>query len=277
VNIGSVGNQASGALRQTSKSLEWLTRIGFVCKGVVYILIGVLALMAAFHKGGETTDQRGVIQRIANQPFGEFALVVIALGLFAYALWRFVAAASDTEHKGSGAKGVAHRFAQFFSGAVYAAIAVSALKIVIGSGASGGDATQTWTARLMDAPGGTLLVVLAGVAALIGGLFQIHHGWAEKFRESLATNRMSSEKLRWTTRFGRWGYVARGVVFVIVGLFIVIAGLQADASEARGLEGALDTLAAQPFGQWLLALVAAGLACYGAYSIMEARYRRIGH
>jgi hypothetical protein len=243
----------------------------------VYILIGVLALMAALHEGGETTDQRGVIEKISTQPFGELALIVIALGLFAYALWRFVEAASDTEHKGAGAKGVAQRFGQFASGFVYAAIAVSALKMLAGSRASSGDATQTWTARLMDAPGGIVLVVLAGAVVFITGLFQIRHGWTEGFSESLATSRMNSKERRWTLRFGRWGYVARGIVFTIIGLFVAIAGVRADASEARGLEGALDTLAVQPFGQGLLGVVAAGLLCYGAYSVMEARYRRIRH
>jgi hypothetical protein len=159
---------------------------------------------------------------------------------------------------------------------MYTGIAYTALRMVTGSSAASvGDATKTWTARLLDAPGGTLLVVAAGVAILIGAFMQVRRGLKEEFRNDLRTHEMSAEEQRWTRRAGKWGYVARGIVFGITGVFVVVAGVRSNPQEARGLEGSLDTLAQQPFGQLLLALAAAGLICYGVYAMIEARYRRV--
>jgi hypothetical protein len=263
-----------GTVRR-SGTLEWLTRIGLASKGIVYLLIGGLALMAALHEGGETTDQHGVIQRIAGKPFGEFALVIVGVGLLGYAAWRLACAIADADHKGSDAKGMVLRAGQFASFVIYTGLAFTALKIVAGSGGGGGDPTQTWSARLLGAPGGVLLLILAGAALITAAVYHVNLGLKEKFRETLRTHEMSSDEVRWATRAGKWGYVARGIVFGIVGLFVITAAVRANPGEARGLEGALDTLAAQPFGPWLLAFVAAGLACYGVYSLVEARYRRI--
>ena len=226
--------------------------------------------MAAFGNGGQTTGQKGVIHEIAEKPFGEIALIVIGVGLLAYALWRIVTALEDAEHHGRDAKGIAKRVGHALSGIAYAGIAATALKLAIGESAGRGDGTQTWTARLMDAPGGTILVMLAGVVILLVGLFQIRYGWREEFRKHLRT-----ERNEWLIPTGKWGYMARGVVFAIMGFFIAMAGLRHDPNRARGLEGALDTLASQSYGQWLLALIAAGLACYGVFSMLSAKYRHI--
>jgi hypothetical protein len=268
--IGNIDYHAR-AIRH-SDSLEKLMRVGFVCKGIVYVLIGILALLVALGEGGETTGSKGAVARIASQPFGEFALAVIGVGLLAYALWRFICAFRDSEHEGSDAKGMSKRAGYVFSGAVYTSTAFYALQLLAGNGGSGGDQTQTWTARLMDAPAGVFLVFAAGVATVVGGLYQIHKGWREKFRQHL---RSLPAGRNWVIRAGKWGYIARGIVFAIIGMFIMIAAVQHDPAQARGLEGALDTLAQQPLGTWLLGFVAAGLACYGAYSIIEGRYRKL--
>ena len=272
MNVGGVQHHAQHGYRQarSSSSFEWLTRIGFFSKGIVYLLIGVLAVMAAFGRGGETTGQKGVIHEIAAKPFGEFALIVIGVGLLAYALWRIVTALEDPEHLGRNAKGMAKRIGYAFSGIAYGSVAATALKLAFGESASNGDATQSWTARLMEVPAGTFLVIAVGIVFLIVGLYQIRYGWREEFRKHLRT-----ERNEWLIPSGKWGYMARGVVFAIIGFFIITAGLQHDPSRARGLEGALDTLASQSYGQWLLALVAVGLACYGVFSMLSAKYRHI--
>jgi hypothetical protein len=262
---------------KTARSgLVRFTRIGFACKGVVYLLIGILALKAAFGRGGETTGKEGAIQQIAAQPFGEFALAVIGIGLLAYAAWRILCGVMDLEHEGDRPTGMAKRIGYFLSGAVYASAGIYALKLLTGNGSgSGGDGTASMTARLMDAPAGTLLVALAG-AILIGvGIMQIRNGWTEKFRKHLRMGSMHGEQKQLALRAGKWGYIARGVVFCTMGLLVISAAVRHDPSRARGLEGSLDTLAQQPFGQWLLAFVAAGLICYGAYCFIEARYRQI--
>ena len=255
-----------------SSGFQTLTRIGFACKGVVYLLVGILALMTAFGEGGETTDSKGAVARIAEQPFGEFALAVIGVGLLAYALWRLLGAFRDTEGEGNGAHGMGKRAFYLFSGVAYATTAWYALKLLTGNGASQGGGTQALTARLMDAPGGTLLVIAVGVALLVAGILQIREGWQERFRRNLRSLPPGHD---YVIRAGKWGYIARGVVFSIMGVFMVQAALRHDPGRAQGLEGALDAVARQPFGQILLALVAAGLACYGVYSLMESRYRTI--
>lgn len=274
-NMADVRHGVNATYRGSSGALQWLTRIGFAAKGSVYFLVGILALMAAFNKGGgETTDQKGVIQKIASQPFGEFALIVIAVGLAAYALWRFAAAAKDTEHEGNGAKGSAKRIGYVASGIMHSALALFAFRIATGD-PQHGDTAQTWSGRLLNAPMGELLLALIGLAVVGGGIYQMYNGHKEKFQKHLRMNEMSAEERNWAMRSGRLGYMARGLVFAMMGWFIVLAALRHDPSQAKGLEGALDTLAAQPFGQIVLAAVAAGLALYGVYCMVEARFRRV--
>jgi uncharacterized membrane protein YidH (DUF202 family) len=264
-------------VRKAGSALLTLTRIGFAAKGVVYLLIGVLALKTAFREGGETTDKEGAIEHIASGPFGEFALAIVGVGLLAYAAWRFLSAFMDLEHQGERPTGVAKRLGYFASGAIYTSAGWFALKLLTGNGGQGGSeqGAATWTARLMNAPAGELLVTVAGAVLVIFGIMQIRNGWKEKFREHLQDMAMRGDHKTWAVRAGKWGYIARGIVFVTIGLFVISAAIRHDPSRVRGLEGALDSLASQPYGQWLLAFVAAGLACYGAYCFVEARYRRL--
>jgi hypothetical protein len=262
-----------------SNWLETLTRIGFACKGVVYFLVGALALLMALGEGGETTDQRGAMGRIAEQPFGEFALIIVGGGLLAYALWRFLSAIYDTEGAGSGKKGIAKRIGYAISGFVYTGFAWSAIKLALGdgSGAQGGHAQQTWSARLMNAPGGTLLLIAVGLGIIAFGVMQVRKGLKEKFMKKMRTGQMSATERDWCARAGKAGYSARGVVFGVTGTFLIVAALKHSPGEARGLEGALDAIAAQPFGPWLLGLVALGLVGYGVFSMFAARYRTVHH
>ena len=263
------------AQRAAGGTLQKLTRVGFACKGVVYLMIGLLALKAAFQQGGETTGKEGAIGRIAQQPFGEFALAVVGVGLLAYAAWRLLCGAMDLEHEGDRPTGLAKRIGYVVSGALYASAGVFAFKLLTGNGGGQGDGAATWTARLMNAPGGTVLVAIAGLIIAGAGIMQIRKGWKEEFRKHLQTGGMRGDHKQWAVRAGKWGYIARGVVFATIGSFVVTAAMRHDPSEARGIEGALDAMASQPYGQWLLAFVAAGLACYGAYCFVEARYRTI--
>lgn len=165
-------------------ALEKLTRIGFIAKGVVYSLIGVLALRAAAGNGGDTIDSRGAISRIATQPFGDVLVAVIGVGLLAYAAWRLVCAFDGTEETGSGASAIVKRAGYFFSGLFHASAGVFAFRLLTGNGSSG-DNTQSWTARLMNAPGGEVLLALAAIAVVGYGLYQVREGWKEGFRKHL--------------------------------------------------------------------------------------------
>ena len=263
------------ASARSNPSLTHLARLGFAAKGIVYLMIGALALLAAFGNGGQTTDQRGAIRAIAEKPFGEFALAIIGIGLIGYALWRFASAVFDTEGEGSDTKGMGKRAAYFASGIIHSAIAIYTLKMVAGSPGGGGDGTQTWTARALAAPAGEWLIAALGLAIIVGGIQQFREGMHETFMEKLRTQQMNANERDWARKSGKWGYAARGVVFIITGGFLMYAAWTSNPAQARGLEGVLDAIAAKPYGQWLLAAMAAGLICYGVFCFVAARYRRV--
>ncbi|HVR96479.1 MAG TPA: DUF1206 domain-containing protein [Thermoanaerobaculia bacterium] len=269
------GRQAGQMARSAVQSpwVEWLARFGYAARGVVYAFVGYLALQAAFGSGGRTTGAQGAIQEMARQ--SQVLLGFVAFGLFGYALWRFVQAVLDPENKGDDPKGLVQRGSMLASGIVYGSLAIAAVKMISGSGAAGGDGTQGATASVLDKPFGAVLVGIAGLAVIVGGLFQIKSGWTKKFRDKLKLQEMSPGEQTSMTHAGQFGLISRGVVFLLTGFFLIQAALQSDPSEARGLGGALQTLASQPYGPWLLAVAALGLIAFGVYSVLVARYRRI--
>jgi hypothetical protein len=256
--------------------VERLARFGYAAKGVVYIVVGALATLAALGVGGETTGTQGAMRSIARQPFGRVMLGVVAFGLLAYVIWRWVQAITDADEKGTDAKGIALRIGYTGSGLVYAGLAYSAARIVFGAREQGkASAAESWTARVMEFPYGNWLVVLGGLSVIGYGLYQCYKGYTAKFRKRLKIGEMSENGILWATRSGRFGFIARGIVFLIVGSFLIVAAWRYDSSEAKGLDGALQVLIQQSYGKWLLGTVALGLVAYGLYMIIEARYRRI--
>ena len=250
-------------------------RIGIAAKGIVYILVGGLALMAAFGEGGQTTDSKGAVAWLAGQPFGRTALFLVAIGLFGYAAWRFVSGFRDTEANGSDAKGIWKRTIHVVIGAVYTGTAVFALRLALGDSHANGQSdhqAQTWTARLLSLPFGALLVCGIGAGIIIAGVLEIRIGWTRRFIRHLRGLPRNHDAILIA---GRWGHIARGTVFMAAGALVTKAALQHDPQEARGIDGALDAIANQPWGQWLLAFVAAGLAAYGAWCVIESKYRRV--
>lgn len=254
--------------------IETLAKFGYVAKGIVYGLIGVLAVMAALTVGGKTTDAKGALQTIAQQPFGQLILVLLAIGLVGYALWRFVQAVKDPEH-GTDAKGIVTRFGHVLSGLIYGGLAVNAALLIIGSGTSGsGNTKQDWTAFVLQQPFGRWLVGVVGALIIGWGFYELYKAYKVKFRKRLNLSELSRQQQNWLIGICRFGVAARGVVFIMIGFFVIQAARQSDASEVRGLDGALQSLAAQPYGQFLLAIVALGLIGYGVYMLVQARYRR---
>ena len=268
--------RAKQATRAASGWIEPLGRLGYAAKGIVYAIVGVLAAQAAIGAGGETTDTQGALSRIVEAPFGRVLLGLTAVGLLGYAIWRVVQAFLDTENKGSDAKGYVVRTAYALIGVAYLGLALTAVQIIRGAGGgSSGQTQQSWIARLLAQPFGQWLVGLIGAVVIGIGLYQLYKALRASFRDKLKLGEMSAAEQTWATRSGRLGYAARGVVFAIVGALIIAAARDANASEARGIAGALDTLAAQPYGPWLLGVVALGLIAYGFFCLVEARYRRM--
>jgi hypothetical protein len=252
-----------------------LARFGLAAKGIVYVLVGVLAIQVARGQRGTATDAKGALQAVADEPFGSVLVGVIGFGLLGYVFWRIVQAISDTDGMGTGAKGLIQRGGQFLSGLTYAGISFFALSLLSESGSSQGAGPETWTARLLSMPLGQWWVFLVAAAILAYGVIQLHTAYRERYTRHLALAQMNARARRWTVRLGKIGHAARGIVFLVIGGFLLQAAAHANPDEARGVDGALNALARQPHGAAVLGIVAAGLAAYGAFQIVEARYRHI--
>jgi hypothetical protein len=245
---------------------------------VVYLIVGWLALLAAIGLGSTATDKQGALEAIAQQPQGRVLLWLVAVGLFAYAVWSLVSAMFDTERRGHAAHGLLTRAGFAVAGLSHAGLALAAAHLALGSetaGESSDASTQDWTARLLSAPFGPPLVMAVGAAFVAVAAAEFVRAWTADFREDLSLDGLGSDLQRWIVRVGRMGLFARGVVFALIGLFLMQASRHGDAGQAVGLGGALQRLAAQPHGAILLGVVAVGLAMYGLFSFVEARYRRL--
>jgi hypothetical protein len=285
--IGAAAARAEGAARATAQNagpgLVTAARFGYAAKGAVYIIVGLLALQAALGSGGQTTDKRGALSSLTNQPGGKLVLGLLAAGLFGYALWRLVEAATDAEGAGPGAKGTALRAAHATFGVIYAGLGFEAARLASGGSGSGagggagasGGATAHWTGRLMSLPLGRALVIAAGLGVVAYGIAQLVRAYKANVRKRLDLSSLDPAAQEWVIRLGRLGYAARGVVLLVVGWFLVQAALRHDPQQATGLGGALAALEQAPYGVWLLGLVAAGLIAYGLYNVVQARYRVI--
>ena len=260
-----------------SPLVERLARFGYATKGAVYLMVGWLAALAAAGEGGRATDSRGVFQELVSKPFGQVLLGTITVGLIGYVIWRFAEAVFDAEGKGNDLKGVAVRGGYALSGLIHAGLAWSAARLAIGAGAGGnGNREQRdWIARALEMPMGPLLVALAGVGFIGFGLYQIYKGFKTKFRKRIEVGKMNEFEETLANRSGQIGFTARGIVFNIIGYFLIRAALYQNPGEVRGLDGALAAIAEQPLGETLLGVVAAGPIAYGFYMLIEARYHRI--
>jgi hypothetical protein len=265
------------AARSASGNIVWLARSGYAARGVVYLIVGGLAVLAALGGGGQTTDSKGALRTILQQPFGEALLALVALGLVGYAIWRLVQALMDTDHHGTDAKALAVRSGLVVSAITHALLALFALSLIFGWGASigggGGDSsTRDWTAWLLQQPFGRWLVGLIGAVVIGAGLAHMIKGYKAEFEKWL---QMDPQALDKASPICRFGLIARGVVFLIIGGFLVVAAWRFSSGEVVGLQGALQTLQQQPYGWILLGIVALGLFAFGVYSVIEACYRRI--
>jgi hypothetical protein len=251
---------------------EWLARAGLAARGAVYAVIGILALKLALGDGGKATNQQGALKTIADRPFGKTLLVLVAIGLAGYAIWRLVRAALG--HGPEQSDDTQDRIAGLASGIAYAILCVTAVKILIGASTGSGTPKEA-TGGVLDWTGGPLLVGMAGVVLIGVAGYQAHKGLKKKFLENSKTEQMSEKVQRLFTALGVFGHVARAVVFALIGYGLIKAAIDYDPDKAVGLDGALLKLANASYGPWLLGVVAAGLIGFAAYSVADARYRRV--
>ncbi len=258
--------------RSPASGIKTLARLGFAAIGVVYLLMGLLALLAATGLGrGAHADREEAVLRLQDLPGGSILLGLIALGLLGYIVWRFTQALRDTENKGSGAKGIGTRLWYAASGLFYGGLALTAGRLALtGQAAKGGNASQSVAANVLSWPGGEWLLLLGGAVVVGVGLFQIYRAYGGQFQKDVNASSLSAAQQRLVYRVGQMGFTARGIVLGIVGYFVVQAGLQSRAAVVGNTGDAFDLLAAM--GPVVLGAVAAGLVAYGVYMLVQARY-----
>lgn len=256
-----------------STGFEWFSRAGFVARGAIYAIIGVLAFKLAIGDGGKLTNQQGAFRTLAQQPFGKVMLTLLAAGLAGYALWRLVRAAIG--HGPEGADEGFDRLSALGSGIAYAVMCAIAIEILLGAGSGSSENTKRSTAGVFSWPGGNWIVGIVGAVLLGVALYQGYRGVARKFLKESKVGEMSPHVKAWITGIGVVGHLARMVVFGLVGVFLIKAAVDYNPRKAVGLDGALAKVAHNSYGPFLLGVVSLGLIAFALYSWSDARYRKI--
>jgi Domain of Unknown Function (DUF1206) len=258
-----------------SRYVDWLARAGLTARGVIYVLIGVLAIGIAFGNSGHQADQSGAVRVLASTPLGGLLLWLLVIGFIGLALWRL----SEALYGGPGPDGrkASSRLIAGFKAVLYGVIAFIIMKYAMGLGAPKSSDKQTMdlTSTAMREPGGRILLGIVGLVLIGAGAWLAWQAFQKEFVSDLKTGEMSPPVQRAVIAFGRVGGIARGIVFGAAGLFLLIAAVTARAHQAKGIDATLRAFTKTPAGPWLLVLVAVGLVIFGLYSLAEARWRRL--
>jgi hypothetical protein len=255
-----------------SPAAQLLARAGLTARGIIYLLIGWVALLVALGRSSSEADQLGALQLLAGKPYGLVSLWLLAIGFAAYALWRLSEAAFGVTGEPDGA---GPRLVSLGPAVVYAGFAYLTFTVISGTRRSQSGQQQDLTATVMHHPYGRWLVGIIGLAVVIVGLVLVGQGARRGFMKHLSTRQLSAGKRRVVELLGVIGSIARGLVFALAGVLVVDAAITHKASESGGLDKALLTLRNQPFGEFLVILAALGLAVFGIYGLCEARWRRV--
>lgn len=256
--------------------LERLGRLGYVVRGLLYGVMGILALRLALGEPTRTADQRGTLYLLSGSPVATILMVVVIVCLAAYSLWGFIRAAYDPLGRGRGAVGIVARLGFAWSGLNYAALTVFALTFLVGATkGDGSDTLQKSVGAGLSAPAGGAIVIIAGIIGVATGLGQFVDMYKAGFRKDLKRNQMNRAERIVVDSLGRFGMFSRGVIFTMLGFFILLAGLHHDASRAQGIGEAFQVIARQPLGHLSLAVVGTGLVALGLHSLANARWVRM--
>jgi fumarate reductase subunit D len=275
--MASVQRGANTLKRAAGNSqLELLERLGYVVRGLLYAVMGILVLRIALGiGGGQATDLSGSMVFLIGNPFGKLVLIVVIVGLAAYSLWGFVRAIYDPLHRGSDASGYMARLGFVSSAVSYLAIVVFALQILAGSSTATGDSTQKTIASVLTHPAGGWLTILIGLIAIGVAVGQFIESYRATFARDLKGAEMSASERNIAVKLGRFGMLARGVTFLVIGWFLIQAGMHNDASQVQGFGGAFLFLLSQPFGHVLVGIIALGFIALGLHSFACARWVKL--
>lgn len=278
MSIGAAGQRAKRKAKRAGDSawLDRVARVGFAGRGLLYLTVAFLAVGISRGQGGGQADKQGAVRALADTTYGSAILTVLVVGFAGFALWQAAEAAYGRRDEGDDTKRAAKRAASAGKALAYALLAVSTASVLLGSDAQGGGQQEsTWTARVFELPGGRGLVGLAGLVIVGIGGWLLVRGVRRKFEKHLDTAAMPRRLRTVTAVGGTVGHAARGVVAALAGLLLIKAALDYDPQQAKGIDGTLRTIAEQPYGKLLLILAAVGLAAFGLFSFVEARYRRL--
>ena len=272
MNAGNVAGKAERAGRRTENS-EWFdraVRFGLVVYGVVYLVLAWLGIQLAMgdHEGKATT--KGAVAQLAEQPFGTFMIILVAIGMFLLVLWRLFDLFLG-HHEDDGADLWKHRASDLMKALLYSAICWSAISVLMGSG-GGGSGAKDFSATILGLPGGQVWLTLIGLGIMVYGGNQIYLAWNEKHQKKLATEGKSGEAGKAYMLFGKIGYIAKGIAVGLVGGLFVYAAFTQDPEKSGSTDKALHKVLQQPFGPWLLIALSIGIACYGLFQFARARH-----
>lgn len=270
----SISSETAGKAARAKPWIRRFGRFGHMAKGVVYAMVGLFALMAALGTGGGTTDTSGALITVANEPFGQVLLWLIGIGLIGYVVWELIKSIKDVEHEGTDTKGIAKRIGYMISAVIYGSLALTAIRLAMHAGGRG-NSEKTISAKLLAQPFGQWIIGLIGLIIIVYGLIELYRGFKGKFMKYFKTREMNEKEIDLARRAGKAGLIARGIVLAMTGFFFSKTAVTANPNETKGMDGALAELAAQPYGQLLLGIVAAGLILYGVYEIIRGRYQRM--
>lgn len=270
MNKRSIKKEAKNAGRRAAT-------LGYLAKGVLWVLMGGLTLQAAFGIGSPRVDQNVVLLRLFSQPFGRYTLIVLAIGLGSYAFWRIMQAFFDPDRLGKDFLGVVNRAGYVIAGLGYAGMAFAALELSMGNGSSGSSEkmTQLLTAQLLSFPLGSWIVGLIGAAITGLGIYQVYLGYSSRFEKTFEEGDMTPQERRWAIRIGRFGHISRSTVIAVIGIIFIHAAIQYEPDEVGFFGQALRSLSDQPYGVYIIGVLGLGLMAFGVYSMVLARYRRI--
>jgi hypothetical protein len=281
LDISSVLSRAMGETkRRTEQAAEtpWargLARWGLVSKGVLYMLVGLIAANVSIGGAERIRDRGGALAALADTWPGKLLVGAVAVGLAGYALWRFGEVLLGHTFEGREQLSLLKRLGVLARGVWYLGLLGIALSVLVGADEEGSGREDRFTARVLEWPAGRWLVAAVGLGVAGAGAFNLWRGLTARFRKRLKLRKMSDLEDKAFTAIGSLGHFARGVVFGLIGLFLVRAGWHYDPKETVGLDGALAEIVEQDYGDTLLGLVATGLLAYAVYCFVEARYREV--
>ena len=255
--------------------LEHLARLGYASKAVIYAIVGMLAILTVINRGGRITDTSGALRVVLRQPFGRTLLIVLAIGLCGYAIWRLLDAIADPDHQGTAAGGLIARIGNAIRGCVYGALAIDAIRLLRGLRGSNGNEAEMWTARILELPLGEVAVGIAGAVVAIYGVSELIQSLRGKHDPRLDMSCFQSRVRPAIQKICRFGVGVRGGLIATLGVFLVRAALTHDPNQAAGSRESMLRLGGVVQGRWFLALIAAGVLAYAVDQAVHARCRRI--